>query len=152
MAYGGIAEDGGLPAPWLEGPGEELSWWGWSGDEETLPFILPNDGIPEGGGPAKDITGPWTVEETKPFLGRLWTPLRPRLPEAQEKLNEVKQTLPVNVNVPINAEPVGLLNPSQPLLNVTDPPVNEPSQFPRPFLPGSACAHTQTYRQKDSLF
>ena len=125
MAFGGVAEDGGLPGPWLADPREGSSLWGWSGDEETLPLILPEEEPQETQIPVKGLTGPWTMEHSNPFVGSLWTALRPGLGE-QEPLKVVTHNVPVDVQ--INAEPVGKFTTSRSLLKVTDPLNNEPSQ------------------------
>ena len=125
MASRRITEDGGLPGPWLASPGEGSSLWGWSGDEETLPLIEPKE---EGGEELvleKVVPGPWTFEDSNPFVGNMWT-LRSGL-RPQETLEPVPKDVPVNVEVLINTDKVEMLKPSRTLLEVADPPNIEPS-------------------------
>ena len=128
MASCRVAEDGSLLGPWLANVGEGSSLWGWSDDEETLPSILPEEGVEEIQVPVKGITGPWTIEDSNLFVESLWTPLRSGL-GAQETLEPVIPEVPVMVDVQINTDPVDSLNPSRPLLGVTGPHQNEPSHI-----------------------
>ena len=128
MAYNRVTEVGGFPRPWMADEGEGLSWGDWSGDEETVPLIVLEEGLDPVPSPVKPLTGPWNLENTNPFINSLWTPLKPSL-ELQETLNPFLSPNPINVDVAINTEPFDLLPLSCPLLEVHTAPENEPSQY-----------------------
>ena len=120
MASRRATENGGLPEPWLASPGEGSPFWGWSGDEETLPLLGPE--IDDGEEPVteKVLSGPWILDETNPFVSNVWTPLRSKF-RPQENLETVPREVPVNVELLINEGKVEPLNKSRALLSVTDP-------------------------------
>ena len=76
----------------------------------------------------KELTAPWTIENSNPFVDNLWTPLRPWF-EPQETLNPVGLDVPVKVGVTINTDAVDFPHPSRPLLGVTEARNTEPSQI-----------------------
>ena len=65
MAFGGAVEDGLFPGPWLEPQGEGSPLWGWIGDEETFPLLIPDEG--ESHEPEKVLAAPCDVRDINPF-------------------------------------------------------------------------------------
>ena len=59
-------------------------------------------------------------EDSNPFVGDLWTPLRQSL-APQENFKNVPLEDPIKVDVPINVNPVETLKPSHALLGMTGP-------------------------------
>ena len=75
MASGGVTEDGGFSGPWGDEQREGSPLWGWTGDEETLPLLSPEDPEVETLDPEMVIAGPWDLKSVNPFETNLWSTL-----------------------------------------------------------------------------
>ena len=93
-----VTENGVLCGPWDNSQGEGSPWWGWIGDEETLPLLNQAESDGETADLERVIAGLWNITSVNPLEENLWSPLREPLLEQETFPSE-----PVNVEVS-NAE------------------------------------------------
>ena len=128
MAFGGTEETGLLPGPWNSNPGEGSPIWGWSGDEETLPLLIPEMSEDEPQESERILVGPWEHKSTNPFETDVLLPLsEPLLP--QEKSATSFHGVPSQLPKLINAETCFDLKTSPGLLGQREDPLIEPSHM-----------------------